>query len=705
MHPDIRSPHRVSSRFRTALFFLCIVAFLSPSGQAQKKEKLAKSYREWLDQDVVYIITKEERDNFLRLATDEARDRFIDQFWEVRNPNPGSPTNTFRDEYYKRIAFANARFGSEANGEGWSTDRGRTYITLGEPKSKQILRSAANLRPIEIWFYSNPNPALPPFFYVLFFQREIDGPYRFYSPYMDGPEKLTTNMESINTPGAALKVIRDSAGPEVARISLSLLPDEPVDLVNGRQSLESDILLSSIKGFRNLPAYRAEIEARYAMKEHVSSRLLLSGSNLDVLTFPIKDSRGLTRLDYAIRMRRPGDLTFTKEPDGRYSYFVATQVRVFSSENKLIFTQEKQVSDTLTKDQLERIKDRPFGFLGLLPLAPGKYRISFELTDWTRKAGYETTREVVVPDKDPEGIVVPALLPFLNAEETSDPVMRDLTPFSMGGLRFTPYSSASPTIMASNPLQIAYQVWSTPKDPRALVGKKLAIDYGIGVPSVSGTAITLHDEASMEQFDATGSLVSGKKISFDDKPSGVYVVTLTVSESTSTAKTFATMRLHLMEAGEIGKPAWDVDEPNILKDAQTGVLDEQRGLSLMAEGQPEEARKWLVRALALDHQNDAARAALVAAYFARQDYPAIRSLYTDAGTTPNTDSQTLVRIATSLDRLGDRVNAFSLLQTAAGSRPDDGSLCLALADLFKESGDLQKAAEWERRAKNSLGLN
>jgi GWxTD domain-containing protein len=701
----MRKSANLSETLKRASFLLvALLAFSLPS-PAQKKEKLAKNYRDWLERDVVYIITKDERDRFLKLTSDEARDKFMSDFWEVRNPNPGSPINTYKEEFYKRIAFANARFGSEANGDGWSTDRGRTYITLGEPQAKQVYRSGANIRPMEIWFYSGPSAALPPFFYVLFYQREIGSPYRFYSPYLDGPDKLTTNSESINSASAALKVIGDSVGPEVARISLSLLPDEQVDVTNGRSSLQSDILLSSIKGFRNLPGYREEIEARYALKEHVSIKVLLSGSNLDVLTLPVKDSHGLTRLDYAVRFRRPEDLTLSKESDGRYSYSIGTSIRVFGANNKLVFAQEKTASDTFGKERLEEIKGRPFGFLGLLPLAPGKYRISFELTDWTRKAAYETSKEVEIPDVEADGILVPALLPFEHAEECSDPAQRDLTPFAMGGVRFTPLGTTSPTLSSSVPLQLAYQIWSVPKDPRSLVGKKLEIEYGIGAPSVSGTATTLRDEAAMEQFEATGSLVSGKKISFENKPSGNYLVTLTASEPVSTKKAFASMRVRVIEQGESSKSSWDVDEPDILKDSQTGVLDQQRGLSWLAQGQPEQARKWLVRALKLDRQNESARAALVEVYFSKKDYPAVRSLYSDAGVTAKTDTSTLVRIATSLDQLGDREKAFSFLEAAAEARPTDGALCLALSNLYKESGDVSKAAEWEKKGKTDLGLN
>jgi len=127
-------------------------------------------------------------------------------------------------------------------------------------------------------------------------------------------------------------MIRDSVGPEVARIALSLLPDEPIE---SGPSLESDILLGKIKSLANQPANRDEIARRRSMRESVTSRLLLEGKNLDIVTFPARDSRGLTRLDYAIRLHSPSDLTLTEE-NGRYTYSVEVRVVVYTADNKLI---------------------------------------------------------------------------------------------------------------------------------------------------------------------------------------------------------------------------------------------------------------------------------------------------------------------------------------------------------------------------------
>ena len=80
-----------------------------------------------------YIICDEERKAFLNLSNDEERDAFIENFWLRRNPSPDSPENEFREEHYRRIAYANEHYA--AGKPGWKTDRGRIYITFGPPDS------------------------------------------------------------------------------------------------------------------------------------------------------------------------------------------------------------------------------------------------------------------------------------------------------------------------------------------------------------------------------------------------------------------------------------------------------------------------------------------------------------------------------------------------------------------------------------------
>ena len=98
-------------------------------------KELDSQYKKWLNEDVVYIISPEERSAFLHLQTNEEREQFIEQFWQRRNPDPDSAENTFKEEHYRRIAYTNEHFSSGI--PGWKTDRGRIYIMWGAPDEIQ----------------------------------------------------------------------------------------------------------------------------------------------------------------------------------------------------------------------------------------------------------------------------------------------------------------------------------------------------------------------------------------------------------------------------------------------------------------------------------------------------------------------------------------------------------------------------------------
>jgi GWxTD domain-containing protein len=95
------------------------------------RKELETSYKKWVDEDVAYIISNEERQAWTRLATDDEREQFIEQFWLRRDPTPDTAENEFKEEHYRRIAYANQRYASGI--PGWKTDRGRIYITYGPP--------------------------------------------------------------------------------------------------------------------------------------------------------------------------------------------------------------------------------------------------------------------------------------------------------------------------------------------------------------------------------------------------------------------------------------------------------------------------------------------------------------------------------------------------------------------------------------------
>ncbi len=104
------------------------------AGQSQgqlRREEARDYFQKWLEQDVVYIISDEERYVFAQLTTPEEKEQFIEQFWVRRDPDPSTAENEFKAEHYRRIAYANEWFTSGR--AGWKTDRGRVYILWGPP--------------------------------------------------------------------------------------------------------------------------------------------------------------------------------------------------------------------------------------------------------------------------------------------------------------------------------------------------------------------------------------------------------------------------------------------------------------------------------------------------------------------------------------------------------------------------------------------
>ena len=141
---------------RKAFLLLGLLALAGSFALAQKQTRkpisnpsqsdLKSVYERWVEQDVAYIITTEEKRAFLLLKSDAEHERFIEQFWRARDSRAGGNENSYRTEHYRRFAFANQSFGV-GNVPGWKTARGRIYITMGQPD--EIRKTAAG----EVWFY------------------------------------------------------------------------------------------------------------------------------------------------------------------------------------------------------------------------------------------------------------------------------------------------------------------------------------------------------------------------------------------------------------------------------------------------------------------------------------------------------------------------------------------------------------------------
>lgn len=150
-----KSPSGAFAPFAAAVLLIAVTAGVVSAWQGAPAQSASQApsgspWAKWLNEDVVYIINAEERGAFERLATDEERQHFIEQFWMRRDPTPGTADNEFKTEHYRRIAYANRKFA--ATNPGWRTDRGHIYIVYGPPDEIET-HAQRKPYPTEVWLY------------------------------------------------------------------------------------------------------------------------------------------------------------------------------------------------------------------------------------------------------------------------------------------------------------------------------------------------------------------------------------------------------------------------------------------------------------------------------------------------------------------------------------------------------------------------
>ena len=329
----VRYPVVRSFRFVPLLLICCSWLASVPSLHAVSPKQLPPYFRQWIEEDVPYIITQEERREFLRLQTDSEREHYIELFWESRNPSPHSPINTFKEEHYRRLAYARANFGDDRYNDGWRTDMGRVYITLGAPQQKSNYHQGISTRPVEIWFYYSNTPALPPTFNLVFYKPSEVEDYKLYSPRSDGPTKIVTNDS--HDDAQALHAIDQSMGAEATHAMVSLIPSEPINIDHPDPSMESDLLLAAIRSLPDQKLERQRIERqREASREVVTSRIFTGFNATELQTVVLRDGRGLSSVHYLVRKEQPDAGLIGVLPDKRMGYAMTVENACFHGGRK-----------------------------------------------------------------------------------------------------------------------------------------------------------------------------------------------------------------------------------------------------------------------------------------------------------------------------------------------------------------------------------
>jgi len=353
------------------------------NSQKALRQELKGTYKTWLNQEVPYIITDEERRSFMSLSNDEERDAFIENFWLRRNPNPDSPENEYREEHYRRIAYANEHFA--AGKPGWKTDRGHIYIAYGKPDDIDAHPSGGNYErpqdegggststfPFEIWHYR----------YLEGIGENVD--IEFVDTCQCGDYHFTIDRSEkdalLHVPGAGLtqyeemnkKGKQDRFKGGVENLGAGPMSDQA-------QSNDFDRIELAAKLFSPPPIKFKDLDA------FVSEHKLLTGPvfPFDVRTDFVKVTEGMDMVPITLQIKNR-DITFvTKE--GVSKGIVNILGKVTTITGKTVQTFEDTVEVDQPAELLEKSLDRQSVYWKALPLMPGLYRLDIAIKDVNNK--------------------------------------------------------------------------------------------------------------------------------------------------------------------------------------------------------------------------------------------------------------------------------------------------------------------------------
>ncbi len=344
------------------------------------KQELKGSYKTWLDQDVRWIITDQELTAFKHLSNDEERDRFIENFWLRRNPNPDSPDNEFREEHYARIAYANEHFA--AGKSGWRTDRGHIYIAFGKPDSIDSHPSGGNYdRPME-----EGGGSTSTFPFETWHYRYIEGigdnlDIEFVDSCMCGDYHMTIDRSEKDalkhTPGAGL-TMAESMGQSTKADRMSGGGLEQLGKGMGGQNQESKQFdrLDIFSKLQAAPVIKFKDLESYMVK----SKILTGPPFLfDVRTDYVKVTNDTVLVPLTLQIHNK-DITFNTK-DGVSMGTVNILGRVSTVAGRAIQTFEETVSVQSPSELLTQEQQKLSVYWKALPLRPGLYKVDIVIKD------------------------------------------------------------------------------------------------------------------------------------------------------------------------------------------------------------------------------------------------------------------------------------------------------------------------------------
>jgi GWxTD domain-containing protein len=390
-----------------------------PLGEKQKKEnakslkqELGKTYKRWLDEDVRWIISDEERSAFKQLSNDEERDQFIEGFWQRRDPTPDTIENEFKEEHYARIAYANEHFA--AGIPGWKTDRGRIYVMYGKadeidshPSGGQYQRpmeeggGSTSTYPFETWRYR----------YLEDIGQEVM--IEFVDTCMCGDYHMTMDRSEkdalLMTPGAGLTQYEQmgmSSKADRFNGGLERLGRGP--FTSNQQSKQFDRLEQWAK-LNKPPTVKFK-----DLEELVSHKISVNLMPFDVRADFVRVTGDTVLVPVTIQVKNR-DVTFVNK-DGVQRGTVNIFGRVTTLTGRIAQTFEDTVQMDIPAELLPKETENSHVYWKALPLRPGRYRFDVVVKDVNGDRAGSWSRGIQVPDYAEDKLASSSLIVADNME-------------------------------------------------------------------------------------------------------------------------------------------------------------------------------------------------------------------------------------------------------------------------------------------------
>ena len=378
--------------------------------KAQKRAlniELSKTYKKWLNEDVVWIITDQERAAFKQLSNDEERDNFIEAFWQRRDPTPDTEENEYKEEHYRRIAYSNEHFA--AGIPGWKTDRGRIYIMYGPADEVDSHPSGGSYQrpmeegggetstfPFEDWRYR----------YLEGIGQEVI--IEFVDTCMCGDYHMTLDRSEKDalkyTPNAGLTLYEQMGmASKASRFSNGGLEQL------GQGPMSSDLQTKEFDRLEQFAKLQAPPPVKFKdLEEIVNTKLITNLMPFDVRTDYVKVTGDTVLVPVTIQMKYR-DITFANK-DGVQRGTVNIFGRVTTLTGRVVQTFEDTAQVDVPAELLPRTAENSSVYWKALPLRPGRYKIEVAVKDVNGDRKGLWSRGIVVPEYSDDKLSTSSLI-------------------------------------------------------------------------------------------------------------------------------------------------------------------------------------------------------------------------------------------------------------------------------------------------------